>query len=179
MGTSEIWCFLHQSPPIPSREATCVKSTTVVQAGSQSKASSRAEDSRDEKGNRSAGQAGPLGKHRPPRLAEGKARLRNKAASSALFSTLSLPLSICLSLPFFLSPVSSPLANLHLLISIQHVYELIPTLLYLCVKIGCFLTPHPTPWQSVHFVPQAGFSDNSWTESLTLTSTQATEGPQR
>lgn len=44
----------------------CVKSTTVVQAESQSKASSRAEDSRDEKGHRGAGKAGPLGKHGPP-----------------------------------------------------------------------------------------------------------------
>ena len=108
--------FCIRVPPSQAGNATCVKSTTVVQAGSQSKASSRAEDSRDEKGNRSAGKAGPLGKHRPPRLAEGKARLWNKAASSALFSTLSLPLSICLSGPFSL--LSPPLSLLPLQIFI-------------------------------------------------------------
>lgn len=63
-----------------------------------------------------------------------------------LFSTLSLPLSICLSLPFSLSLCLFSLckpsaANFH------------PTLLSSSVKISSLLTS-PTPWQWAHFIPQ-------------------------
>lgn len=45
--------------------------------------------------------------------------------------------------PFPSPSVCSPLTNLHLLISIQHIYELIPTLFSLCQDIPLSNLPHP------------------------------------
>lgn len=84
--------------------------------------------------------------------------------------------SVCL-FPFLSPSVSSPLANLHLLISTQHACELIPTLLSLCQDTTLSSLPHPLT--KCAFDPTDCFSDNSWTQPFALTSTQVPEGLQR
>lgn len=156
MGTSEVWCSLQRErvPSSKARNPACVKSTTAVEAGSWGEARIRGWGWQRLKRGENTGEAGSLQKHR---LLQRRVKQDWEIKLHLLLYFPPSPSpspSVCL-FPFLSPSVSSPLANLHLLISIQHVYELIPTLLSLCQDM--LLSNLPTLWQSVHFVPQTFF----------------------
>lgn len=109
---------------------------------------------------------GPDGIPVKPQAAAEKKQDCERAVSSALFPTSpSPPPSVRLFPP--LSPsISAPRANLHLLISTQHVYELIPT--PLCQDGPLANVPHPLA--TCAFAPTDCSSDNSRTRLSALTS---------